>query len=124
MKIEKFEKSLNLLEKIKYHSEDESKASEEFKEKHPTHRGLPVGNQVDGFGSVIDQDLPALPIIEIVIKLEPTLCSVSYVMIQTATAFIAAAGVGISIVGHACSNHPWMTLFLMTIFYTLGALVA
>ena len=24
------------------------KASEEFKEKHPTHRGLPVGNQVDG----------------------------------------------------------------------------
>ena len=33
---------------IKYHSEDEIKASEEFKEKHPTHRGLPVGNQVDG----------------------------------------------------------------------------
>ena len=24
------------------------KASEKFKEKHPTHRGLPVGNQVDG----------------------------------------------------------------------------
>ena len=33
---------------IKYHSEDEIKASEDFKEKHPTHRGLPVGNQVDG----------------------------------------------------------------------------
>ena len=33
---------------IKYHSEDEIKASEEFQEKHPTHRGLPVGNQVDG----------------------------------------------------------------------------
>ena len=24
------------------------KASEEFKEKHPTHRGIPGGNQVDG----------------------------------------------------------------------------
>ena len=24
------------------------KASDNFKEKHPTHRGLPVGNQVDG----------------------------------------------------------------------------
>ena len=100
------------------------KASEEFKEKHPTHRGIPGGNQVDGFGSVIDQDLPALPILEIVIKLDPTLSSVSYVMIQTATAFIAAAGVGLSIIGHACSNHPWMTLCLMTILYTLGALVA
>ena len=84
----------------------------------------PGGNQVDGFGSVIDQDLPALPILEIVIKLDPTLSSVSYVMIQTATAFIAAAGVGLSIIGHACSSHPWMTLCLMTILYTLGALTA
>ena len=33
---------------IKYHSEYEIKASEEFKEKHPTHRGIPGGNQVDG----------------------------------------------------------------------------
>ena len=33
---------------IKYHSESKLKASEKFKEKHPTHRGLPVGNQVDG----------------------------------------------------------------------------
>ena len=33
---------------IKYHSEDEIKSSEKFKEKHPTHRGFPVGNQVDG----------------------------------------------------------------------------
>ena len=32
----------------KIHSEHEIKVSEEFKEKHPTHRGLPVGNQVDG----------------------------------------------------------------------------
>ena len=24
------------------------KASEKFKEKHPTHRGIPGGNQVDG----------------------------------------------------------------------------
>ena len=24
------------------------KGSDEFKDKHPTHRGLPVGNQVDG----------------------------------------------------------------------------
>ena len=42
-------KIIKFIEKlIKYHSEDEIKASEEFKEKHPTHRGLPVGNQVDG----------------------------------------------------------------------------
>ena len=48
-KIEKFKKSLNLLKNwLNIHSEDEIKASEEFKEKHPTHRGLPVGNQVDG----------------------------------------------------------------------------
>ena len=36
------------MKNVKYHPEDEIKASEEFKEKHPTHRGLPVGNQVDG----------------------------------------------------------------------------
>ena len=36
------EKCLNIIQKVKL------KASEEFKEKHPTHRGLPVGNQVDG----------------------------------------------------------------------------
>ena len=36
------EKRLNIIQKVKL------KASEEFKEKHPTHRGLPVGNQVDG----------------------------------------------------------------------------
>ena len=33
---------INIIQKVKL------KASEEFKEKHPTHRGLPVGNQVDG----------------------------------------------------------------------------
>ena len=84
----------------------------------------PGGNQVDGFGSMNDQDLPEIAIIEVVIVLKPTLSSVGYVMTQTATAFIAAAGVGISIVGNACSNHPWLTLLLMIIFYTLGALTA
>ena len=34
--------------------------SEEFKEKHPTHRGLPVGNQVDGLPTVLrDSDKTA-----------------------------------------------------------------
>ena len=33
---------------FKYHHNVKLKASDEFKEKHPTHRGLPVGNQVDG----------------------------------------------------------------------------
>ena len=35
-------KCLNIIQNVKL------KASEEFKEKHPTHRGIPVGNQVDG----------------------------------------------------------------------------
>ena len=37
----------NIIQKVKF------KASEEFKEKHPTHRGLPVGNQVDGLPTVL-----------------------------------------------------------------------
>ena len=35
-------KMLNMVQKVRL------KASEKFKEKYPTHRGLPVGNQVDG----------------------------------------------------------------------------
>ena len=33
---------------MKCHSEDEIQDSDEFKERHPTHRGIPGGNQVDG----------------------------------------------------------------------------
>ena len=32
------------------------KASEEFKEKHPTHRGIPGGNQVDGLPPELRND--------------------------------------------------------------------
>ena len=47
-KIEKFEKSLNLMKNYKIIQMMKLKASEKFKEKHPTHRGIPGGNQVDG----------------------------------------------------------------------------
>ena len=40
--IDFFEKFSNIIQKVKL------KALEKFREKHPTHRGLPVGNQVDG----------------------------------------------------------------------------
>ena len=42
-------KCLNIIQKVNL------KASEEFKEKHPTHRGLPVGNQVDGLPTELRQ---------------------------------------------------------------------
>ena len=32
------------------------KASEKFKEKHPTHRGIPGGNQVDGLPPELRND--------------------------------------------------------------------
>ena len=33
---------------MQHHSDDEIECFREFKEKHPTHRGIPGGNQVDG----------------------------------------------------------------------------
>ena len=47
-KMENFEKILNLIKMLIIIQKVNLKASEKFKEKHPTHRGLPVGNQVDG----------------------------------------------------------------------------
>ena len=41
---------LNIIQQVKL------KALEKFTEKHPTHKGLPVGNQVDGLPTELRND--------------------------------------------------------------------
>ena len=52
LKIIKFnEKLFKIIQMMKL------KASEKFKEKHPTHRGIPGGNQVDGLPPELRESL-------------------------------------------------------------------
>ena len=98
------------------------KTPDGFKEKHPAHRGIPGGNQVDGFVGEISTE--SIPVLEMQVSLYPELVSVCHCLMQSVTLFVASSGLLLAIIGNACSAYPWTIMSILLGLNFIAALAS